>query len=1314
MTKFCVKKPYFIVVAVIIVLTIGIVSMTKMQTDLIPDMELPYMIVITTQPGATPEKVENDVTKPIESVLGTINGVDTISSTSAENYSMVMLEFADNTDMDSALVRVSKALNTMELPEECGVPNIMEVSADMMATMYASVEYKGKDIKELSSFTEKVVKPYLERQEGVASVSGSGSVENTVEIRLNKEKIDEINDEILLYTNKKLADAQSELDAAKTKLEEGEAEIKKQKKALEKQQSETNSQLGDASVQLSKAQATKIAYESSLNSLNASKTALEAEKKAYEDAKLAESYESITAAFAGFQSSLSEPAKQFGIEIPASVEDAINNPEKLKKFTDWMIQMGYGDKVANLTAESLQQVYNIVEVRLPQIEAELANLAVEIKAAQAVLDTISKEMKGMDDKHSEAIAGGYGAATEFGSAKAQLAAAEEQMKTAKSDLEAGIKQLEESKKAALENSNIDALLSLDTLAGLITAQNFSMPAGYVEDKSSRQWMVKVGESYENESQLNDMVLTKVPGVGAIKLSEVADVTVVSNAGESYAKINGEDAILLSLFKSSTSNTSTVSGNLKKAFEELEQEYSGLAITPMIDQGAYIEMMIESIVTSILLGALLAVIVLALFLKAVKPTLIVAFSIPFSVLFAIILMYFTDITLNVMSLGGLCLGIGMLVDNSIVVIENVYRLINRGFSPARAAVQGAKQVAGPIIASTVTTICVFFPMVYVSGMISQLMLPFAFTISYALIASLIVALTVVPTMASAWLENTGEKTYKWFDAMKEGYGRALEFCLNVKAVPLAVAIVLFVICVYQAGKTGLVIMSDTESNQIMATMTLDEETEKEEAYKIADDVMSKMSKAEGVSKVAVMDGNSGAASSVIGGSDTAYLSYSFFIIPDKDITTIREIRNVIKDVEKKVADIECEELNITASAMGSVSELMNAGMQVDIFGESQEKLFEISNDIVAIMENIEGLDNVTNGITEEDKQIHLEIDKDKVAKNGLTVAQIYQQLAGKLATDKTAITLSMDDTDVEVKIVDETDKVTYENILDTNIKATTMDEEGKEVSKEYKLSKFATLKIENSAPQLTRNNQTQYMSVTAETKEGYNTTLIARDLQKVIDNYEVEEGYTVEINGESEQVMEMLEQMLLAIALGFLLIYLVMVAQFQSLLSPFIIIFTIPLAFTGGMIGLILFGEPISAIALLGFMILMGTVVNNGIVFVDYVNQLRLQGVDKHTALVVTGKVRMRPILMTAMTTILSMSVMVISQDAAQALQKPMAIVVCFGLIYSTIMTLFIVPIMYDILYRREPKEIDVGDDNLDEIPDETEEVMIQLGTVVKE
>ena len=801
--------------------------------------------------------------------------------------------------------------------------------------------------------------------------------------------------------------------------------------------------------------------------------------------------------------------------------------------------------------------------------------------------------------------------------------------------------------------------SIYILSQLITAQNFSMPAGYIDDKEDDQWLVKVGENYTNAKQLKKMVLTRVKGIGKIKLSDVADIVTIDNEGESYAKLNGEDALLLSAFKASTASTSTVSTNLKSSFKELEKQYDGLTITPLMDQGEYIDIIVKSILSSILLGAILAIIVLALFLKDVKPTLVVAFSIPFSVLFAIIIMYFTNITLNVMSLAGLCLGIGMLVDNSIVVIENVYRLRNRGISAPRAAVQGAKQVAGAIIASTLTTICVFLPMVYTSGTVSQLMIPFAFTISYALIASLIVALTVV---------------------------------------------VLLAICVAKVFSTGLVLMDDMESNQISATLTFDKTIDKDTAYDTASQVMEKIQKVDGVSKVGAMDGNTGAAVMSMGSSSNNYTNFTFSVLTDDSIKTTKQFRKIIKEIETNTKDIKCKEFKVSSSAMGDMSSMLSGGLAVNIYGKDQDKLISISEDVMDMVKSIKGAKEVTNGIDEKDKQIHLQIDKNRAAAKGLTVAQIYQQLVARTTTDEDSITLNVGDDDVAVKVVDETDKLTYENLMKSKITATTYDDTGKEVKKNYKLSDFATMNIEDSVNTIKRKNLTQYLSVTAEVEDGYNATLMSRELEKKINEYNIPDGYTIEIGGESDQVMDMIWQMLQAILLGAILVYLIMVAQFQSLLSPFIIFFTIPLAFTGGMIGLIIFGQTISAMALMGFMILMGTVVNNGIVFVDYTNKLRIQGLDKRTALIVTGKTRMRPILMTALTTILSMSVMVFSQDAGNAMQKSMAIVVAFGLLYATLMTLFIVPVMYDILYRKQPKEIDVGSD-LDEIPDETSEYL---------
>lgn len=1306
MTKFCVKKPYFIVVAVVIVLTIGAVSLSKMQTDMLPDLEMPYMAVITTEAGASPEKVENDITSVMESTLGTISGVENVSSTSANNYGMVMLEFAEDTDMEAALVRVSKAVSSMELPDGCGTPNIMEVSTDMVATMYASVNYKGKDIKELSTFTEKVVKPFMERQDGVASVTANGMVKDSVEIRLNQKKIDKVNDKILAHVNSKLADASKKIEDAEKDLESGKSQLASQEKELGNKQEETNKQLSEAATQLSKAQATKAAYESTLSSYKASESALLAEKNAYKEAKAEENYKALNLAFAQFNKNLGKNAEQNGVSIPANVKDAIDHPKKLSDFVAWMKQIGQEEQVKALDAATLQKLYQIVEVRIPQIDTELSNLKVKMQAAEAVLKSVNEKMAGLDEKQSETTQAGYQASAGFGAGQAQIASGKQQMQKAEEELKSAKEKLEESKKATLENANIDALVSTETLSTMLTAQNFSMPAGYIDDKDDNQWLVEVGEQFKTVSQLSKLVLTKIDGVGSIKVSDVANVVTVDNKGESYTKINGEDAILLSIFKSSTASTSTVSKKILSAFDKLEEKYEGLELNSMMNQGEYISTILDSVLQSILLGAFLAIIVLALFLKDVRPTVVVAFSIPFSVLFAIIIMYFTGINLNVMSLAGLCIGIGMLVDNSIVVMENIYRLRHKGIPAAQAAVQGAKQVAGPIIASTITTICVFLPMVYTTGMVSQLLVPFAFTISYALIASLIVALTVVPTMGSVMLKTTKEKNHKLFEGVKEAYGKALGFCLRFKIVPLLLAVVLLVLSIIQTSRTGLVMMDDMDSNQISISMTLDKDVKQDVAYKTADEVMNAVLSVDGIAKVGALDGNAGMLAAQTGSTDN-YSTFQFNVLTDDNIKTIKQFRRIKKDMEEKTKDIKCEKLTISTSAMGDMSALTGGGVTVNVFGEEQDKLIAISQDIMKMMDEVDGLENATNGIDESDKLIHLKINKDKAAEKGLTVAQIFQEVAKRATTEKKAVTLSKDSVDVDVNIVNKNNPLTYENIMDMPIEAKTKNSEGQDVTKTYKLSQFAKKIDGYTLSSITRENQTRYLAVSAETKDGENATLLSRELQKKLDKYEAPEGYTIEMAGESTQVMEMVKQMLQALALGFLLIYLVMVGQFQSFLSPFIIIFTVPLAFTGGIIGLMMFGQSISAIALMGFMILMGTVVNNGIVFVDYTNQLRIQGVEKRVALIATGKTRMRPILMTALTTILSMSVMVFSQDAGNAMQKGMAIVVSVGLLYATLMTLFVVPVMYDILYRHSPKVVDVGDD-LDEMPDETEDLILEM------
>ena len=1318
MTKYCVKKPFTIFVAVIAVMVIGVVSLMRMQTDLLPDISLPYLMVITTEPGASPEKVENDVTEPMEQALGTVTGVENITSVSAENYSMITLEFVEDTDMDSAMVKVTAQLNQLNLPEACGTPNMLEISMDMMATMYATVSYEGRDIYEISDFTEEVIRPYFERQDGVASVTAVGSVEKTVEVRLNGDKIDHVNDQILEETNEKLAEAKEQIEEAQQQMEDGKqkladakSELEKKQEDLKKTKDETARQLAEASLALDQAQATKAAYEANLTSLQASKAGLEAEKKAYEDNNIEDTYNQINAALAALKISMAQPALLAGVTIPGDIDEALADPQNLEAFVEWASQLGMAEQVKDLTIENLQQLSDIVTKRLPQIETGLANLKTQITAVEMAVKQINKQMEQIDQQYKDASSGSFDAAVSIASGDAQMANgltgienSQKELDGAQDELKEAKKQYRQSRKAALENANINSLANMETLSQMIMAQDFSMPAGYIEDDDEHQWLIKVGDHYDTVKALEEMLLCRLPGAGNVRMTDVADITVIDNAGENYAKINGEEGVLLSVFKGSTASTSNVSKTCEAAIEKLEEKYDGLKVTPIMDQGDYITMFINSILQSMIAGALLAVLVLALFFKDVKPTLVVAFSIPFSVLFAILIMYFSNISINIMTIAGLGLSIGMLVDNSIVVIENIYRLRNHGVSAPRAAVQGAKQVAGPIIASTLTTICVFLPMVFTTGLVAELMVPFALTISYALTASLIVALTIVPTAGSIVLKKTKEKRYPFFEKIQDAYAAVLAFCLKIKIIPLAISIVLLVICIYQVMRMGITMMPEMTGEQISITVQVPEETEKEDAFAMADQVMEAALSVDGVETVGAMDGSSSSSMIGAGAGGSDFLNYQFSILLEEGIKDIYEIRAISDKISEATSDIGCE-VSVSASAMGDMTAMMGSGLSLNIYGDSTEKLLDISEDVQELVAEIKGFENISNGQEDGAKELHLMINKDKAMKKGLTVAQIYSAVAARLTTETNSVTMTVGDTDMDVQIVDETELLNRDNLLQMELEAATTDETGSQVKKTYKLGDFAEIEYGQGLASISRENQSHYITVTAETQEGYNTTLLARDLSKKLKNYQAPDGYTIEIGGESDQVNDMVWQMGQLMMLGFLLIYLIMVAQFQSLLSPFIVLFTIPLAFTGGLLALLAFGEQLSMMSLLGFTILMGTVVNNGIVFVDYVNQLRIGGMKRRDALIATGKTRMRPILMTALTTILSMCMMIFSKEAGNSMGRGMAIVVVGGLLYATLTTLFIIPVMYDILYKKQPLQVDVGEDDLDDILDEAQEYM---------
>ncbi len=1310
MEKFSVKKPFTVLVAVIMVLMLGFVSISNMQTNLLPDVNTPYLMVVTVYPGASPERVESEVSDVMQNALGTVAGVESVTATSAENYSLLLMQFSDDTDMNSAMVKVSNKVDqtTASLPSSCLTPSIIEYSLNMNAFMTAAVSREGSDVYDLSEFVSDTLVPYVERKGGVSSVSTNGLIEKMVQVQLSQEKIDAINEKLLEVIDVQLADARKQLESAEAQIEAGRKEYDRQFKNYNKTVSDTvmqqfSGQVGEA-VETVRKQAQAL-----LDSVNQLIAVVQEPE--------------IQQALIDVRDGLQRVMDKFNETGMKDIDSLIEIVAELRDITD------------KLTG-ALQQLQQRLNTEAGTEGSTAADLADDLQVQQSlntIYNTLNDVIKAMDDvpglmsTFSDAL-GTYSqqqmqAYMKFTEAREMLNEYEKQLAEAKQTYA-------DAEEKAMASSDVSKLLDIDTLAQLIYAQNFSMPAGYVKDSSGKSWLLKVGEEYDSIEDISGALLLHVDGFGDVRLSDVADVEVIDNAEASYTRLNGERAAVLKIYKGATSSASEVSDNCLSAFQELEAQYDGLHVVVLSNQGNYITIIVKSILSSMVIGAALAIIVLALFLRDVKPTLVVGFSIPLSVLFAVVLMYFTGMDLNVMTLAGLSLGIGMLVDNSIVVIENIYRLRGRGVPAARAAVQGAKQVGMSVVASTLTSVCVFLPVVFSSSIVKSLMQPMSLCIGYCLMASLIVALTVVPAAASTVLKKAEPKQLKWFDKIQDKYAKSLEWCFRHRALPLLAAVVLLAFCGWRVFSMGVELLPTITSNEAIVTLSTTKDLSKEDSYAIAGKAVEAMLEVDHVEEVGIttdtrvagMDiGQLGLPTTITDllNAANSYGTYQVNVMLDESLSS-SEIETARQALEDALSGIEDCTAKVEISGMQELTSQLASGLSVKIYGADAETLSQLSEKVVDIVNDTKGFANATNGLGSGDATINLQIDRDKVRSYGLTVAQVYQQIAAKLTTTTTAQTpVTVDGSTMSVQISNNLDPVTKENMMDITFETTVMSADGTTSTGTCTLADMATWDTGSAPDSITSEDQTQYVSVTADTLDGYNTTVQARVLEKKLNEFalsdEMPEGCSFSMGGESDSVNFMVNEMVQWLALALPFVYLVMVAQFQSLLSPFIVLFTIPLAFTGGLLGMLFTGQQLTMISLMGFIVLMGTVVNNGIVFVDYANQLRLGGMERRAALIATGKTRMRPILMTTLTTVLAMLQLVFSNDMASQLMSGMAIVIICGLSYATLMTLYIVPILYDILFRKPPLNVDVGsDDELDDIPDDAAEYIAQSSSAQPE
>ncbi len=1280
MSGFSVKKPYTIFVGVVIIFVLGMVSFLNLTTDLLPSMELPYVAIITTYPGSSPEKVEESVSKVIEQGMMGISNIENVTSTSSENYSMVLLEFSGDSNMDSVMIEISQELDVLEanLEEGVGTPTVMQINPDMMPVLMSAVDMENADSSQITQFVENTLIPELESIEGVASVDTYGAIQDEITIKLDQAKIDEINDKMLENVSKELAKNKKDLDQAQKEINNGKAQLEATKNEKTKEIADGLSAIESGRNEITKAE---IELNSKETQLNATKTELEGNLAQITTAEteITTKKQELETALTAFNAQINDlqtqkttletrkvelEAKQASGEITgAELIELMEATNNIMKLDSAIKALQSNENYVALTA-GLEQINQKQE----EVIAGKEKLTSGLSQITAGLSQMNEAKNTINTKKTELETTSSMLQVAQSTLISETTKAETQLETAQKELKIGKEQFEDAREEAYKNASLDGIITTDLVSQILTAENFSMPAGYINDGIT----VKVGEKFASLEEIQNLILFTfdMEGLEEIKLSDLASVEFTNNRDEVYAKVNQNNGIVLAFSKQSTASTKNVSEAIQKKISELEQKYQEISFTNLMDQGIYIDMIIGSVMQSLVVGGILAIVILFLFLKEIKPTIIIAISIPVSLVFAISMMYFTGVTINIMSLSGLALGVGMLVDNSIVVIENIYRLRKEGKNTKEAAIEGAKKVTGAIIASTLTTVCVFLPIVFVQGMSRQLFEDIGLTIAYSLIASLIIALTVVPAMASKMFGKVTEKENKFIHKVSEIYARLLGGALKFKAVVIILVIVLLGTSVYFMTRMDIEFIPNVASDEMSISIIMPQNTTTEEMKNISDTVIERILQISDIQKIGAIDNATASAMGSLASSGSSM----YILLGEERTMTSDEIATKIKEL---TADLNCE-LEISTSNM-DMSAMMASGISLKITGNNLDRLKEIATDVENKLKSINGIAEV-EGITENSaKERRIKVDKNKAMKYGLTIAQVYGTISGEIKTELEGTKIEIDNKEYQVILQkSDADVVNADNLMQIELEGKLNNEETT-----ISLSEIANVEEATGLESITREKNNRYVTVTANIKDDASMTQVSREVENNFKDYEAPEGYRVEIQGEMDSTMEYVGDLLLMIAVAILFIYLIMVAQFQSFKLPFIVMFTMPLAFTGGIFGLFMTGTPISIIAILGFLVLAGIVVNNGIVFIDCVNQLVEEGMERVEAIQLTGKLRLRPILMTALTTILGLLSMALGIGEGSEMTQPLGIVAIGGLVYATLLTLFLVPVLYDLFCRKK-------------------------------
>ncbi|MFW5894311.1 MAG: efflux RND transporter permease subunit [Bacillota bacterium] len=1047
--RFSVEKAITVLMVVIAVMIFGVVSFNRLTSDLFPDINIPYAVVVTPYSGAAPEEVEQEVSIPLEQTFQTTTNVTQVETTSSENMSMVMLEFTEDADMDSIMVEMRENMNTMtdSLPDDAGTPSIIRLNPDMLPIMNFSVSKEGEDLESLSNWVDDELSPRLERIPGVGTLNIMGAYDSEVRITLDEEAIDDYNNDI---------------------------------------------------------------------------------------------------------------------------NDAIDTLNNSPEFSD---------------------------------------------------DPIDPD---------------------------------------------------------------DFTIDEDQIGNILEAQNVSFPAGYV-DVDGVDYLVRVGDDLQDLDELRELTVfqAEMLGIDPISVDDVAEVDYAAENDEMYSRVNGRDAISLSIQKGSEYATTEVANDVNAELAAIAEEEDGFEYTTLLDQGEYIEQANQSVLQNLLIGGLLAILILLLFLRNLRVTFIVGVAIPVSLLAAVILIYLSDITLNIVSLGGLALGIGMLVDNSIVVIENIFRMKRDGASNKKAAINGSHQVAGAIIASTLTTVSVFVPIMFIEGFVREIFYQLALTITFSLVASLVIALTFVPTVANRIMKEANKADDKATATSKiqNLYERILLGAFKFKYLIIVLVIGLMGVTFILATARGFQFFPPSDEGSLQATIesNSDEPVDYDTFTNDLDEIYDSIQDDSDIDSIGINLGGGG-QEAMLGfsdmSSDTSSATMNIVLSDDRDRSTTEVRDDLMTYFEESYPDYE---VDIQGTEMDTQA-LVGEGISVRVKGSDLDTLRDEAQTIGDRMRDVEGISEVDDGFDRQEEEIKVSVDKEEAIKRGLTVGQVLQAVSEELSAPSEVTDMTMDGHTYSVFIYQEGESERREE--------PSLDEfETLEVGTDMltgqpiELSEIADVEFEQGFGSIERIDGTRYIDVSAELESGYSSTLVAEDIESMLDDHDKQSGYSYDIEGESEEIMATIDELVIMGALGILLVYMIMASQFQSLLYPFIIMLTIPLAFTGGFGILYVSGYQVSIVAIIGLIILSGVVVNNGIVLVDYINQLRQRGYELKAAIIRAGRIRLRPIFMTALTTILALMPLALGYGEGAELMQPMALTAIGGLVYATFLTIFVVPIFYDMMTR---------------------------------